>query len=229
MTIVENSNTLPETFTNFFFPRICALCNKPGRFVCSDCEKLLAPAELRCIVCSRKNPLGVTCPSCLNPLEPTSVLATFKYETKTKELIHLFKYDDTTSLKTFLAEKICPLIKKIDCHQSYCVTYIPLASRKYYRRGYNQSKLIARCIAASLKGPLTDLLMRVEAHQSQALAKSRKERLLSIKGAFTLKAKPPENVLLVDDVITSGATMREATKILKKNGAKRVVGVSIAM
>lgn len=229
MALVEIFSDSSDGLVDFFFPKICALCSKPGEFVCSDCTKLLPPAELRCIVCSRKNPLGVTCNGCLKTNGPFLALAPFKYEAQAKGLIHLFKYDDITSLKNFLAEKICPLIKKIGRYQSYCVTYIPLASRKYYRRGYNQSKLIAECIAESLEVPLTDLLMRVDAHQSQALTRTKKERLENIKGAFVPKERSAEYVILVDDVITTGATMREAVKVLRRSGAKQVVCVSVAM
>ena len=226
---VKTSPIIGEVFLDFIFPCICSLCHEYGKSVCQDCSKKLVSAEKRCIVCSRKNPLGKTCLACFKAHEPDSALAAFKYQETAQELVKLYKYYDVSSLKYFFADSLASVIKNIESYKEYDLAYIPLTSRKKCYRGYNQSELVAQCISKKLNLRLTDLLTRVDVPHSQVLSESKKERLANIKGAFSAKSECPELVILLDDVITSGATMREATKVLKKNGTKKVVCVSIAM
>jgi len=189
----------------------------------------MPPVELRCIVCSRKNPFGLICPSCKTKYGPDFALAAFKFQGSLRRLIHEFKYEDSSSLSSAFAPELVRLIIKSLAYRGYKIVPLPLTKRKLRFRGYNQSLLLARGVSRSLNLELTDVILRDEAAQTQVQSASRKERIKNIKGVFSLKGKPPEKVILIDDVITSGATVREATKMLKRAGTKKVAVFAIAM
>lgn len=110
-------------------------------------------------------------------------------------------------------------------YPSFCIVPIPLHKDKLRERGFDQSYLIARYMAGRLKLPFWDaLLMRIKATESQA-KKKKNERLENVRGAFSL-TRPEEargkDILLIDDVFTTGATANEAAKVFKRAGAGRV-------
>lgn len=109
---------------------------------------------------------------------------------------------------------------------------IPLFYKRERERGFNQAELLARAISGALKIPFKkDILERIKDTPAQAKTSSRKERFENIKNAFELKRDlslwRPE-VILVDDVLTTGATMSEAAKTLRKAGAKKIIGLVVA-
>lgn len=217
-----------EFFFDFFLPKSCLLCNKGSDFVCKECESKLSVATLKCVVCSRKNPAGLTCKSCHTKTEPQSLKSCFAFSGGVQSLVHLFKYEDVSELKYFFADKLERLAKTINKYEDYSIQPIPLSPRKLRMRGYNQSKLIAKLLCEKLKVPLTDSLGRVDALKSQVETQGKKERFRNVKTAFFLKNRPPENVILLDDIVTTGSTMRRAAKVLYKGGAKKIICISIA-
>jgi competence protein ComFC len=102
---------------------------------------------------------------------------------------------------------------------------------KEYSRGYNQSKLLAEAISNRLNLPITGLLAKVEVKSSQVQAKDKESRKKNIKGSFKIEksVEAPPKAILIDDVITTGATVLEATKALKRAGVRKVVIVVLAM
>ncbi len=228
MTSKKNLSTIWEIFLDFFFPQYCLVCGEKGELVCGECASRLPSAELRCIVCSRKNPLGLTCRLCRKKYTPKIALSIFAYQSLAKDLVHFFKYDDVTALSDFFASEASKLIKNIPNFENYFIQPIPISKRKKRIRGYNQSLLIAKGCSNKLKVPLTDSLTRVEAISSQVSQERKIDRAHNVKNAFMLKNKPPEKVILLDDVITSGATMREAAKVLLRSGTKEIICISIA-
>ena len=198
------TNILHEVCLDFLFPRTCLVCENGSLVVCESCEKNLGPPESRCIVCSRKNPLGSICAVCKKPTAPNHSLAIYKYEGICRDLVHLFKYNDVTDLKHFFAEKLATHIRNIDNFNNYHLSYIPLSRSKKRLRGYNQSELLCKEVAKILKVPFTGLLTRVDVSRSQALSQTKLERKRNVKGIFKAKLQCPEYVILIDDVTTTG-------------------------
>jgi ComF family protein len=108
---------------------------------------------------------------------------------------------------------------------------IPISQKKLRQRGYNQSQLLIKAVSEILEMPLTDVIMRGEGHLSQVQTGDKKSRKLNIKGVFSVvkSAEVPSKIILVDDVVTTGATVEEATRVLKKFGAKEVIVLAVAL
>lgn len=105
----------------------------------------------------------------------------------------------------------------------YVITFIPSDTLKQQKRGFNSAQLIANSLAKKLNLKVKNLLNKSKVVEPFEY-KNKKQRYVSIKNAFTIKSKNlPKNILLVDDVITTGATLLEATKTLKKAGCKNVI------
>jgi len=113
----------------------------------------------------------------------------------------------------------------------WLIVPVPLHSRRKRERGFNQAKLLAEIVARHFNLTLIEALKRIKNTKPQAKIKDIEKRMKNISNCFVIKN--PEmiqgkNIILVDDVFTSGATMNEAVKILKQNGAKKVIALVLA-
>ena len=151
------------------------------------------------------------------------------YEDGLRRLIHLFKYDKMRPLARTLAEHmaaVLPQLGEIDL----CVP-VPLFRWRHWKRGFNQSELLAAelCRVAGIQYGRR-VLKRVKATESQA-GLSNRARLANVAGAFRVR-RPGEvsgrRVLVIDDVMTTGATLQACAKTLKKAGASYVAALTIA-
>ncbi len=160
----------------------------------------------------------------------------FTYEGTVAQLIKGLKYGkDLTCLRAILelATPILPsLLKELPpkaCDLSEtCVIPVPLHKRRLKSRGFNQSLLIAKGLFPTMKICTLTVQKTVDTRPQSSL--TGKERAKNIKGAFDIKKSPlPSSYfILVDDVVTTGSTLREIAKLLKKNGAKGVCALTIA-
>jgi ComF family protein len=123
------------------------------------------------------------------------------------------------------------LLDKKPDFSNFVLVPVPLSKKKLKWRGFNQAEEIAKELANFLKIPLiSDCLIKTKETKDQ-VELSEKERKENVKGAFYIKNKEKiagKNVLLVDDVFTTGATMEEAAKVLKEAGSEKIVGVVVA-
>jgi len=163
--------------------------------------------------------------------QPDKVIAPFDFSGPLRELIHQLKYEDVTNIVEPLSSEMAHLAKMIPDNRKFVFTYIPLTRKRLLERGYNQSEMIAEAVSDILKVPSTGLLTRVEGQLTQVQSGDRKRRRQNVKGVFKIKkdVEIPENVILVDDVITTGATVEEATRVLKKAGVKKVIVLALAL
>lgn len=125
-------------------------------------------------------------------------------------------------------EQFYPLLQK----ESVFIP-IPLHKKKLRKRGYNQAELLAKGLSKHFNIPIVDCLQRVKETKTQ-VGLAKEERAENIKDAFAIKPafleqiRGFQQVFLIDDVATSGATLREAAKVLKKAGVKSVWGLTLA-
>jgi len=143
------------------------------------------------------------------------------HEGRFEKVIHRFKYLSDTSLAAHLGLLIARKISR----EYDLVTCVPLSGRRLLRRGFNQSALLAKKVAKETGFRFApDLLQRHKAIMPQ-VGLSAQERIENVRGAFSCRegaAIRGGAVLLIDDVMTTGATSNECAKVLKKHGASRV-------
>ena len=149
-----------------------------------------------------------------------------------QNLIHYFKYKSFKNLAPVLGEIVAEYIENCKLKiENFVVVPIPLHPRRERQRGFNQAKLIAGIVAEKFNWDLFEGLKRTKNNKPQVGLKDSGARVKNMAGCFEIQ--DPERVknkdiLLVDDVFTSGATMNEAVKVLKSNGAKRIIALVIA-
>ena len=234
---------LIEGFSSLVFPPHCTLCRTHTRSisldpVCPACAQLLLKnAPPLCLKCSRhlRRPVHSLCPSCRHS-EPAFDFAwsAFIYNEPLKELIHLFKYYQRTSLRRYFGALMAAFVKdlSLDIRQFDMVTAIPLFPSKLRERGFNQSHLLAQEIAGIFSLPYHPrLLIKARSTKNQADL-SLKERWTNIEGAFKIRhplSLKNKNILIIDDLLTTGATAAQAALTLKKGGAATVGVLTLAI
>lgn len=111
------------------------------------------------------------------------------------------------------------------------ISWVPLSKLRQHKRGYNQAKLLAEGIAKSVDLPLAPCLVKTRNNPAQSKTKSAAERSRNVVGVYRLKDKVDvkgKNILLIDDVVTTGSTLSECARILRKAGANKVYCATIA-
>lgn len=150
-----------------------------------------------------------------------------------RAVVDALKYDGIQDLAVplgaHLAQNLKPLIEKTTGHELTIIP-IPLHPKRLRERGYNQSELLARATARELQLPVRETLIRVRP-TAQQVKLPREERLRNVENAFAVlpnTALKGKTVLLIDDVITTGATMRDAARALRHAGAREVWAAAVA-
>ena len=222
---------------DLLFPHKCLGCGETGSYFCSNCLNYLTLESQRiCPVCERPSIGGITHPSCSNLYSLDGLTSIFSYQGVIKKGIIKLKYKFLSDLASDLAEAFLSFCGEDKKFRSFCeqqdvyLVPIPLHHQREKWRGFNQSELLGKMIAKNLGiGFEPNLLVRIKNTTSQAKLKE-KERKENIKGAFDVKSEVeiPLNVFLFDDVWTSGATLKEAGRVLKKSGARKVWGLTLA-
>jgi len=222
-----------EGLLDFVFPPICLGCgdfNESDSKICSACLQKIEPFEHPlCLNCQALVPQEVVCPVCL--YDSVLLFAYADYKPPLKDIIIQFKFKGITSPAKTFAELVCEKFKdKFENLNADYLIPIPLHPVREYRRGYNQAELIAYQLSRITHIPVAnERLHRIKRRQPQARLDFIK-RLANIKGAFAAESGGDEieKVILVDDVVTSGATVLEAKKVLESAGFKVVGIISIA-
>lgn len=187
-----------------------------------------------CLVCGRATYSSLTHPRCVGRYAIDGAFSGFVYNGVMRRLIARMKYkpfvfDLVGMLANLTAESIIQHEHFFSLSQQGAVFVpIPLHKEKLRSRGYNQSDLLAKELGKTFQLPVLHLLQRVKKTISQ-VGLSREERIINTKEAFAVKNIPkPSTVLLVDDVLTSGATLAEAGRVLKRSGVEKVYGLTLA-
>jgi ComF family protein len=179
-----------------------------------------------CPSCGRLAKYSKFCGSCRGDLHLNGVIYASRFEAPVAELVHWFKYESMQRIGDFLAEIVLESLEERELPDNPLVSFVPLHWEKFLKRGFNQSEHLAMIIAKELNIPLVASLTRKRSTKSQMKLK-RVKRLENLAGAFKIKnpqAVCGKNVLLVDDVMTTGSTLNECAKVLKSAGANKVLG-----
>lgn len=209
---------------DLLFPPQCALCRTTGVVLCDLCIATLPLAsEPRCGICWDDVKAGSICRHCEDtPPAFDSVRAPYEHADGARDLVHLLKYDNLTSIAEPMAREMSPLAEDA---ASDVVVPVPLHGSRLRSRGYNQAALLAKHIARDLNLPLDPkAARRTRATKPLAQSMDRHERRTIVAGAFTADPARVANrrVLLIDDVVTTGATLDECASALRSAGATSV-------
>lgn len=213
---------------DFLFPKRCVACGRIGNYFCDSCRVKIRPisdTERVCPMCGRLAFCGVTHPNCRTRYGIDGLTSFFHYDGPVRKAIKALKYRYVSDL----AEEFVGLtqIPEQVGNDSILVP-IPLHGTRYRQRGFNQAEVLGRAVAQRLHIPVrTDILRRTRATPPQAEIKRRQERLDNMKSSFA--SKPVfGNIILFDDVCTTGATLRNAASALKRAGAHHIWAMTVA-
>ncbi len=220
---------------------------------CLNCQKILENNQLLCFNCLNQIKINSAffCPQCQKKLT-TPFLSCHKqskyllaalsfYESPLKELIHHLKYysfkNSELIIKLIINQYLEKILKNYGefLRDEYWLLHVPLHPKKLKKRGYNQSLILAQILKEELKlffpklktEIKEDIVIRIKNTIPQSRLKTVEEKYQNLENAFFLDSKDfvkNKNFIIVDDISTSGATLKEITKILKANGAKKIIG-----
>lgn len=207
----------------WLLPARCLVCSEPGqpgRDLCAACEATLpwsGPACARCALPLAGPGAGCTCGR--SPLD--AVQAAFLYRWPVDDLLRRLKFHQDLAAGRLLAGLMVARLAARPLAPGCVMVPVPLHPRRLRQRGHDQAAELARPLARALGLPCRRLLRRriATAPQSELDAAARRRNL---RNAFECVAPAPEHVVLVDDVMTTGATLRAAAAALRRAGARRI-------
>ncbi|KKS41211.1 MAG: hypothetical protein UV61_C0010G0002 [Candidatus Gottesmanbacteria bacterium GW2011_GWB1_43_11] len=229
-------------FLDLIFPRRCLGCNRLGSYICNACRTTLDLRGQRCPECDRPAIDGMTHPICLRPLGLDGLVTVFEnrgiIKKAIKSLKYRFVYDAAEELVNLVPDSA---LQNLPIKSNSWALYpIPLHKDRLRWRGFNQAEKLGQFVAQRLKMKMIDgLLVRTVKRTPQADISRREDRIQNAQGLFQLNKLSTSNlpagrqgsqlsILLFDDVWTTGATMKEAVKVLKRSGLGKVWGMTLA-
>lgn len=223
-------------FKDLLFPRHCLSCGALGSFICLRCQKSLQFVQKeRCFYCGRQSFQGFTHPVCRKFRGVDGFRTIYRYENVMKRIMKGIKYrlarEALDELLHFSAGQIGLTLKYLkDLNIHIAIQPVPLHKARLHERGFNQADIIVRNLSALLGFPTVSVLQRVRKTEPQAQLSSGQKRYQNLRAAFAVSpaAVVPQNILLVDDVATTGSTLASAVRELKRAGAKQVFVFSLA-
>lgn len=209
-----------------FAPHICLGCGYEGSIICVQCLPNFGKMPSCCYKCRRLTADARTCESCRATSGLYRVNVATAYEDLAKQVVWRLKFDGAQAAATTMASLMAPLVSQAS---GVWLVPVPTATTRARGRGYDQAKLLAKAISRGTRLRYVDCLRRQgQAHQ---VGSSRHQRLQQMKDAFSVKShtSPVGNkILLVDDVVTTGATLEAAAAVLKQAGAAEISALAFA-
>lgn len=221
---------------DLLFPKFCFGCKKEGLYICQDCARQIQINHYSfCPTCKNKTSHLQKCS--FHKTYAKFFLSPFSYDNAMiKNLIHSFKYEFVKSIGPELARFMIQSLEKsnLSDHKpanELIIIPVPLHKKRLAWRGFNQSEILAREISKNLGVRLSLDLKRGKHTKPQIEMADIKERAENIKGAFICEGSKRikgKTAILIDDMITTGATIEECARILKKSGVKEVWALTVA-
>lgn len=222
------SSNLLERLISVIAPTDCHICGIEGYMLCLNCRPVVLPdLESRCYLCNKLTVSNSVCASCRSSSRLRRVWWLAEYEGTAKELIHALKYGRKRAFAHEFGEILAESLPYIP--EDTLIMPIPTASSRIRVRGFDQAVLLAKAFSSSRVLPLTQGLRRTS--QVDQIGKGRVQRLQQMKSSLAIGSESHivgKNILLVDDVLTTGATLEAAASALRRSGAKHVDAAVIA-
>lgn len=195
-------------------------------------EDLVWPRGFQCLCCDRRSYGESLCRDCrqnLNDLrlqnEHGDVRSAWKYADSARKLVTELKYNCSGDCAAVLAEGMADVIRQMKLPDDTVLTWVPMPKRRRRDRGIDHGQELCRCVAAAAGMEMRPLLERKGAARTQR-GLSKEKRLTNLKDGFLCSERIAGSVLLVDDVLTTGATIWACVDALMSSGATRVYAVT---
>lgn len=234
-------NQLFSFIGDILFPKHCFGCSKLGVYICLSCREKLKTVDFdRCPYCQKSSYFGLTHPSCKKNWCLDGIKSLLRYDNLTRRVIRQIKYqlvrdaigEFWQSISTVKKEELL-FYKKLG--RNFILLPVPLHKKRFQERGFNQSFELAEFFSVMLGFPIVDdLIIRIKNTKPQVEFTTPNERYRNIVGAFILNKEIDQDkiagkkFIIIDDVWTTGSTVKEIAKILKKHGASKVLALTIA-
>lgn len=214
-----------EKFFEFIAPDECVVCGREGRCICVDCSKThLRTKKPACVLCNALNDDNKVCSGCRAKTHLVSASIAYRYDGVVKELVRAMKYQNRRSIARYFGRTL-PAISDTE---GAIVSFVPCDGGGRRRRGYDQAELLAKVYAQHHGYVFKELLVRSK--HKQQVGQGRRARFENIYDNFLVRHSidPDKRVILVDDVVTTGATISECARVLHNHGVKKIWAVAIA-
>jgi ComF family protein len=214
------------------FPKSCCICKKKGDYLCNHCKKLFKRALPECYICRKVSPNYKTHYECKEERRDSfldHVFVAWEYNSLSSILLKKYKYNYVQSISDTLAEIFIESIKNSTFDKKLkgtVLTNVPLARDRLHERGFNQTTEIAKRVSETFNIPFVeDLITRRDSYGHQAL-RDKDERKEIKEGTFTLRNSLSldefSSITILDDVITTGATLEAISSVIRKNIGKDI-------
>ncbi len=196
----------------------------------------------RCPYCSRVINFGkLGCDNCLSQFPETynqnyaiggyPCVSPFFYQDIFATAVKRFKFSDFTASSEKLAAVLCDCVEKLyDTKEIDLITFVPMHKRKFNKRGYNQSELLAKDASRILNIPCKKLLLKVKKNKEQHKCASASQRRDNVKGVYKavdIETINGKTILIIDDIITTGYTLGECAKTLEKYKPSKILCATV--
>jgi competence protein ComFC len=219
-----------DSCLDIFFPPYCVGCSRQGEIWCQDCVQKIEPISGRlCPSCGLPLISTMQCGSCRSEELPFHVRSYAWYRGPICRALVQLKYRPDRRLSDWLANRLIEIVSR-EAWPSMTVVPVPLSRKKFNRRGYNQVDLIASGVARKLGQPYrASALRRIRDTRSQ-VGLSPDARRRNVQGAFGADSRKVrgKNILIIDDLFTTGATLLACTQALRSAGAELVFALTVA-
>lgn len=221
-----------DRLLRLLFPSRCIGCGLRGAELCDRCRLGLPwlPPEL-CPICSTPSRLARICHACrTSPPILDGTRAACRFDGPVRQAVHDLKYRGVRGRAALLAELVAEALDRRPIAIDLLIP-VPLAAGRRRERGFNQSELIAIGLGAQLGVPVSASTLVRQRETPRQVGRSAEDRHENVEGAFACRepeAVSGRRVALVDDVMTTGATLTACAETLKRAGATRVYGLVVA-
>jgi ComF family protein len=218
---------MPSITHCFTLPRICLICKlkyKKRTPICPECEKKIPSLPTLCFFCSEPT-LDASSQLCLQCQYQASnirrIFVFYEYAEPLRTLITDFKFHHHYSLLNYLSELFLSQLPE-DAKQTECLIPIPLHRKKHAKRGYHQTYLLAKSLGKRLSIPVSLKYCKKIIETASQSQLNRQDRQHNLKNAFKFSKPNFEKITLIDDIITTGATIQTIAQGFQELGVEHI-------